>query len=224
MHPYLIPLARQFRQNADKETAAGAKAYMRNQFEFHGLYTRERRNLTRAHIKNGLPEYGELEKIVAACWALPQREYQYFAIEMLAAMKKYWQPDIIRLFEFIITHKSWWDTVDHAESHLTGAYFKLFPEKIKPITGKWNRSDNFWLQRASIMFQKSYKNETDTRLLSKYILAHTRSKEFFIQKAIGWALREYSKTDPGWVRTFVNAHPLSPLSEREALKRIRLNN
>lgn len=220
MHPYLIPLAKQFHLNASKETAAGAKAYMRNQFDFHGLYTRDRRSLTRAHIKNGLPEHDELEEIVKACWALPQREYQYFAIEMLAAMKKNWQPGIIRLFEFILTHKSWWDTVDHTESHLTGPYFNMFPEKIKTITGKWNRSDNFWLQRASIMFQKSYKKDTDTRLLSKYILAHAGSKEFFIQKAIGWALREYGKTDPGWVQTFVRTHRLAPLSKREALKRI----
>jgi len=218
MHPYLIPLANQFRLHANPETAAGAKAYMRNQFEFYGLYTKDRRMITKAHIKTSLPGYDELESIVKECWALPQREYQYFAIELAAAMKKQWKPGIIGLFEFIITHKSWWDTVDHAESHLTGPYFRMFPGKIRSITGKWNRSGNTWLQRASIMFKKSFKKDTDTRLFSAYLLAHAGSKEFFIRKAIGWALREYSKTDPEWVKRFVGQNKLSPLSAREALK------
>lgn len=220
MHPYLIPLAKQFRKHANKETAAGAKAYMRNQFEYFGLYTTDRRSITNAHMKAGLPDYAELEHIVKELFSLPQREYQYFAIELVGAMKKQWQPGIISLFEFIIINKSWWDTVDHAASMLTGPYFKLFPEKTIKSTAKWNRSKDFWLQRSSIMFQKSYRKNTDTDLLSQYILAHTGSKEFFIQKAIGWALREYSKTDPVWVRKFVDRHTLAPLSKREALKRI----
>ena len=127
---------------------------------------------------------------------------------------------MINLMEYMIVKKSWWDTVDHAASDLTGPYFKLFPEQIIKITGRWNGSDNFWLQRSSIMFQKKYRKDTDTLLLSKYILLHTDSKEFFIQKAIGWALREYGKTDQAWVKRFVQQNKLSPLSKREALKSI----
>lgn len=124
------------------------------------------------------------------------------------------------MMEFCLTHKSWWDSVDHIASEWLGSYFKQFPEKIAAVTGKWNRSDNIWLQRSSIMFQKSYKKDTDTVLLASYILHCKDSDEFFIRKAIGWALREYSKTDPGWVKKFVQQQALSPLSKREALKRI----
>jgi 3-methyladenine DNA glycosylase AlkD len=121
----------------------------------------------------------------------------------------------------MLLNKSWWDTVDHACTELISPYFKLFPEEINKITGKWNKSKNFWLQRSSIMFQKKYRKDTDTVLLAKYILAHAKSKEFFVQKAIGWALREYSYVDPKWVSDFVRKNKLAPLSEREALKRIK---
>ena len=122
--------------------------------------------------------------------------------------------------EYCIVHKSWWDSVDHLAGYCLGPYFKLFPHQLPAVTDRWNESDNMWLQRSSIMFQKAYKKETDVALLKKYILHCKDSKEFFIRKAIGWALREYSKTDPDWVIKFVERHPLSPLSKREALKRI----
>ncbi|MFZ1786396.1 MAG: DNA alkylation repair protein [Ferruginibacter sp.] len=220
MHRYVSAITKIFRQHADPLQANGAKAYMRGQFEFLGLKAALRQELSKTYMKTNLPHAADLEIIVKELWDLPEREYQYFAIDLLAAMRKYWKKEIITLFEFMLINKSWWDTVDHAASDLLGPYFKLFPESIKPVTDAWNQSDNFWLQRSSIMFQKKYKKDTDTALLATYILRHTRSKEFFIQKAIGWALREYSKTDPAWVIKFVASHQLAPLSQREALKRI----
>lgn len=221
MHPYIVPVAKLFKQAADAENALGSKAYMRNQFEYFGIKAATRQSISKNYMKEELPAYAELEIIVKELWLLLEREYQYFAIDLMAAMKKQWTKDIITLIEFVLINKSWWDTVDHAASDLAGPYFKLFPQQINKITGNWNRSDNFWLQRSSIMFQKQYKKETDTALLSKYILKHKKSKEFFIQKAIGWALREYSKTDAAWVTQFVKQHELSALSKREALKRIK---
>ena len=122
--------------------------------------------------------------------------------------------------EYCLLNKSWWDTVDCIASEWLGPYFKMFPEKIQSVTLSWNTSSNKWLQRSSIMFQKAYKKNTDTELLVKYILHCSKSKDFFIQKAIGWALREYSKTDSEWVKQFVNKNELATLSKREALKRI----
>lgn len=220
MHPYISPIVKIFNLHANAEKAAGAKAYMRNQFDFLGLMAATRQSLTKAYLEENLPDYDQLEKIVHDLWAMPEREYQYFAIDLMAAMKKHWTIDIIELFEFVLINKSWWDTVDHAASDLTGPYFKLFPGQVNKITGRWNQSPDFWLQRSSIMFQKKYKQHTYTNLLSQYILHHARSNEFFIQKAIGWALREYSKTDPTWVIQFVTQNKLAPLSEREALKRV----
>jgi len=221
MHAYINPLNKLFRQSADDETAIAAKAYLRNQFEHFGITTPLRRDICKGYMKKNLPSYDDVLIIAKELWQLPQREFQYFAVELLVAYKRQWDEKIISLFEYMLIHKSWWDSVDHIASELTGPYFKLFPKKIKPITGKWNRSHNIWLQRSSIMFQKSYKKETDTELLSAYIMNVVDSKEFFVQKAIGWALREYSKTNPGWVSNFVKRHPLSAFSKKEALKRIK---
>ncbi len=221
MHPYIKPINIQFQQNANDENAKAFKAYLRNQFECFGISTPLRRSIGKAYTKNKLPLYNHIEAITKELWQLPQREFQYFAVELIALFKKEWKADIIRLFEYMIVHKSWWDSVDHIASELTGPYFKLFPKDIKKITGKWNRSDNIWLQRSSLMFQKSYRKATDTELLSKYILRLVNSKEFFVQKAIGWSLREYSKTNPAWVVQFVKQYPLSNFSKKEALKRIK---
>lgn len=221
MHSYTKGLVALYKKHCDKERAKGAKAYMRNQFEFFGLKATDWRNLFKIYTKQNFPSFNEVPIIVEELWGLPQRELQYAAIELLALYKKHWTKEIISLIEFTIINKSWWETVDHAASELTGPYFQLFPSEIKKITGKWNRSNNFWLQRSSIMFQKRYKKNTDTELLSQYILSLSHSKEFFVQKAIGWALREYSKTNHKWVVDFVKQNKLAPLSEREALKRIK---
>ena len=221
MHPYLAPIAGKFTERADAEKAKWMKAYMLDQFPFFGLQTPERRKLCKEHYRQyPVKNLKELETIVKECFTLEQRELQYFGVELFAFHKKLWQASSVKMIEYCLLQKSWWDSVDHIASEWLGPYFKLFPEQIEPITSKWNHSKNIWLQRSSIMFQKAYKKETDTALLSKYILNCKDSKEFFIQKAIGWALREYSKTDSKWVKAFVKENKLAPLSEREALKRI----
>ncbi len=206
---------------ANPENAKGAEAYMKNQFKFYGIYTTERRKISNDYIKEvGILTPKELDTTVKVLWKMPYREYQYVGQELIAFHKKYWTEDIIKLAEFCIVNKSWWDTVDNIASMILGPYFQLYPQQIIPVTSRWNDSNNFWLQRSSIMFQKSYKHKTDTALLVKYILNCNTSKEFFIQKAIGWALREYSKTDAEWVLEFVSNHQLASLSKREALRLI----
>ena len=220
MKAYLLPLEAAFKKHANKKNALAIKAYLRNQFESYGIHTPTRRTICLAHMKSGLPTYDEISAIVKACWEKPERDWHYFAVELIAAYKKHWDEELIGLIEWLIVHKSWWDTVDHIASELTGPYFLLFPKKTKQVTSKWNRSDNFWLQRSSLMFQKKYREKTNLAILSQYILNLRNSEEFFVQKAIGWALREYSKTNPKWVEAFVSKHALPPLSKREALKRI----
>lgn len=221
IHPWVKQLIALFDQQSDASHAAGAKAYLLNQFDFFGLTAPSRREITKPYFKKGLPPFEQVEQIVHDCFAHPNREMQYAAIELLAAYKKEWNKNTIHLIEYILTNKSWWDSVDHAATDLTGPYFRLFPAQIKKVTGNWNRSSNFWLQRSSLMFQKAYKKDTDQLLLSKYILRLATSKEFFVQKAIGWILREYSSTNSEWVKTFVQSHQLSTLSKREALKRLK---
>ncbi len=195
------------------------KKYMKDLFEFYGIKSPIRRELYKQHKQqSGLIPKDQATEIMKWCWQAPQRDYQYFAMEFLGKVAKKADREIIGLYEYMITHKSWWDTIDYIASNLVGVYFTLYPELIEEYTSKWMDSDNMWLQRVCLLFQLKYKSRTDTRLLEKFILRLSGSKEFFIRKAIGWSLREYSKTNPDYVKTFVSEHQLSGLSEREALK------
>ena len=210
-----------FEENRNPEIAAGQKAYMRNQFEFLGIKTPLRKALQKPFLrKDSLPPKNELHKIVKTLWKKPEREYQYFAQELVQKYMTQLEKKDILLFEFMITHKSWWDTVDAIATKPTGAYFKTFPEERDARIAKWIASDNLWLQRTAILFQLNYKEELDTDFLSYVINALIPSDEFFINKAIGWILRQYSKTHPQWVLDFAERTPLSPLSQREGLRLI----
>ncbi|MDD2791772.1 MAG: DNA alkylation repair protein [Sediminibacterium sp.] len=221
MHPYLPPLISQFEQHANAANASGMKAYMLNQFNFAGIKTPLRDSIVHPFLKeNRLNSTAALEKVVKELWKMDHRELQYAAIDVFKVHHTLWKISSLKMIEYCITHKSWWDTVDGIAGDWLWTFFQLFPELKHPVTEAWNRSNNIWLQRSSLLFQKQAKKNTDTRLLSAYILHLSSSKEFFIQKAIGWALREYSKTDPDWVRRFVAKNTLAPLSKREALKRI----
>jgi 3-methyladenine DNA glycosylase AlkD len=119
----------------------------------------------------------------------------------------------------MVTHQSWWDSVDSLNSFVISKFFVQFPDEIESTTSKWNQSSNKWLQRMSLLFQLTYKKKTNTTLLAKYIEHCELEEDFFIRKAIGWALRAYAYTDAKWVIQFVKTHPqLSNLSKREALK------
>jgi 3-methyladenine DNA glycosylase AlkD len=121
------------------------------------------------------------------------------------------------LLERLITTKSWWDSVDSI-APLVGELARKYPELVEENINHWSKHDNYWLRRASILFQLKYKDETNEALLYDYMVKNADSKEFFIQKAIGWALREYSKTNPKSVKAFIEGNQLAPLSIREGSK------
>ena len=219
--PYVEGIRHKFLQHRNSNNAIPMKKYMRDQFEFFGIKADLRRELSKEYIKYvGLPPVNELEATVIQLWDQPERELQYFAMELVAASKKMWVATDMKWIEKLVITKSWWDTVDYLASNVAGPWFKKFPEKKIAVTSRWNGSDNMWLQRMSILFQLKYKTETDTKILRSYILPLMESKEFFIRKAIGWALREYAKTDPKYVSKMVKELPLSPLSKKEAMKGI----
>jgi 3-methyladenine DNA glycosylase AlkD len=220
MHAYLKAIEKEYQLQANADAKAWSEKYLLHQFQFFGLKAPVWRNITKKQFKNELPPVAEVEEMLHQCFEHPMREMQYTGIELMAQHKKEWKQQHIHLIEFLITHKSWWDSVDHCSSALSSVYFKKFPEKKLTAAKKWNQSDNIWLQRSSILFQLKYKQETDTKLLFDFILHCSHSKEFFIQKAIGWALREYAKTNTLAVKRFVKQNSLSPLSKREALKGI----
>jgi len=221
MHPYCKLLAKEFEHSANAERAVGAKKYMRNLFEFYGIASPERRLISKVFIaEHGYPDDSDMHDVVHDLWKLEQREFQYFAMDMMYSLRKRWKENEITLFAHCITHRSWWDTVDFIASKLVGGYCKKFPELTADVIEPWIESDNMWLNRTAIIFQIGYKEKTDTDLLTQAILPHIQSKEFFHGKAIGWALRSYSYTNPDWVKKFVAEHPLKPLSVREGVKAI----
>ncbi|REE91395.1 DNA-7-methylguanine glycosylase [Paenibacillus taihuensis] len=210
------------RSHANGEAAEAMSAYMRGLFPFLGIRTPERTSLTKQFMKeNGVPSGEELEKVVRELWAMPEREFHYTAMMLMEKRKKDLRPEDAPLLEFIVTTNSWWDTVDLIASHLVGTLFAKHPEMVKPYTEKWmEESDNLWLRRTAILFQLGYKAKTDAPLLFDLIRRTAHEEDFFIRKAIGWALREYGKTDAVAVKQFVAETELSPLSVREALKHI----
>ncbi|MCB0805649.1 MAG: DNA alkylation repair protein [Bacteroidales bacterium] len=224
MSSYIQPLIESFEANKNDEDAVQMEKYMKRLFTFYGLKSPLRKNLISSFFKQyGYPDYPE--QIARECWSLPQRELQYFAMEMLAKKAKKAPVDRIGLYEFLVIEKSWWDSVDFIASNLVGPYFISYPDKMVPVTQSWMNSGNIWLQRSSLLFQLKYKSATDVELMTRYIKKLYGSKEFFINKAIGWILREYSKTDAKWVVDFVESEQkkLAPLSKREALKWLERN-
>jgi 3-methyladenine DNA glycosylase AlkD len=217
---FIDALQELFLEKADENYASQSKAYMKNHGEFIGIRAAERQAITKLVLKEiAFPSIEEVELCVATLWQMDKREYLYAAIQLLAFYKKKWRIETIQLIESCISKHSWWDTVDGLNSECVSPYFKLYPETLS-ITTRWNESNNMWLQRSSIIFQKSYRTQTHLHLLTKHILHCANSKEFFIQKAIGWALREYAKTNAQWVLDFVANHQLPNLSKREALKHL----
>jgi 3-methyladenine DNA glycosylase AlkD len=221
VHTYIIPLVSLFNQHADPAQAAPMKKYMRDQFEYLGIKSPQFKLLMKEHIaEHGLPPADELDEIARELWSLPQREFQYAATSLIGRMEEKLPKGFAKTFEYLITHKSWWDTVDSLAGGIIGVYFHRFPDMQAKTLAKWRKSDNFWLRRTCILFQLNHKKETDFDLLCDIIRENLGSQEFFINKAIGWALRQYARTDPQAVKKFVRATDLNPLSRREAMKHL----
>lgn len=219
MNQIVETLKSRFELLADAGRANWQKAYLRNQFDFYGVSSPEQQLIRKeVFMEAGVPSPDQVEPMIHELWALPQREYQYFGLFLVEKTIKKADKDFIPVLEFMIVNKSWWDTVDMIATHHVATHLRLFPDLIPAFIHKWLFSGNIWLQRTAILFQLKYKEKTDTSLLFDLITQLAEHKDFFIRKAIGWALREYSKTDPEKVKGFVNDQALSPLSKREALK------
>jgi 3-methyladenine DNA glycosylase AlkD len=216
---YFLPLRMAFEANANDFAAIQMCNYLKGKFPFYGLASPLRRQLQQKfYSEYGYPTAAMLSDIIQYTWRAEQREWQYTGMELALRFLRKSDEDLLQLAEFMITHKSWWDTVDLVAAKIAGAIFRKHPALIKPYTTRWISSGNLWLMRSALLFQLKYKKDTNQELLFSYILKCASSKEFFLRKAIGWTLREYSKTAPDIVRLFVESHELSPLSRKEALR------
>ena len=214
-----------FTTNANVLEAESMSKYMRYKFEYYGIKSPQRKALQKQFLKeNLLSEIENLQEVIIGLWELPQRENQYFAMEIMKRLIKKQDEGFIDFIETLIKSKSWWDTIDFLAPNLIGNLLDRYPEKRAFYIDRWMNSGNFWLQRTCLIFQLRYKEKTDFNLLKDLILMLSDEQEFFIRKAIGWSLREYSKKEPQLVKEFITNTELSTLSRTEGLKFIKKMN
>lgn len=232
----MINIIEEFRQYKNEENAEKQAAYLRHQFEFIGLKTPERRLLAKDFLKEKKADKQIDWKLVFEFWNLPEREFQYLALDYLHQMKKWLIFDDMEKIKKLTVSKSWWDTVDALDElvgHLLLTGRKQATEndstayeQVKTLVKEWAQAENFWVRRIAIDCQLSFKNQTDLELLSynieKNLLGSSFADEFFITKAIGWALRDLAKTNSAWVIKFIEEHEnkMAKLSIREASKHL----
>ncbi len=209
-----------FKKNYNPDYAQKMKAYMKDHFSFYGIKAPKRKQLLREWKKENRILFNEV--FLSDAFQLFQnykREATYCAIELLQPLlKKHPNPEYFPYITQLITTHSWWDSVDALASNHLGTLMQQFPELVPKMLHEYNYSNNLWLERSTLIYQLKYKENTNEEILFDQCLLYADSKEFFLQKAIGWALREYAKTAPGAVYDFVDRHYFSPLSIREANK------
>lgn len=194
-------------------------AYMKHHFAFLGVSKPVRASIQRVHWADR-PKRSDAIEAIHDLWALPFREAQYVGLDLLKSESKHWSPEAaLPALEQWITTQSWWDSVDTLAVHGVGVLLRRHPEAVWPVVQEWIYSENLWLNRTAMIAQLGFRAATRTEWLDEALKTHTESKEFFHRKAIGWALRDYSRTNARWVQQWVDAHPeLSGLSRREALR------
>ncbi len=207
---------------ADPERKAQMEAYMRDQFDFLGVPAPARRAASKpAILAAKTADPADVVEFAQRCWAAPEREFQNIGADVLRAGAKNLRGDDLPAVRQLIEQKSWWDTIDTLAPWTVGI-MALNHDSVRAEMDTWIHDDNIWIARSAILFQLSYKDDTDADLLFRYVETRAADKEFFIRKACGWALRQYSRFDPDAVAAFVEQHSdtLSGLTKREALKRI----
>lgn len=193
--------------------------YMQSKFLFLGIKKPERKELAKDFLNERKKDKKVDWDFINNCYDLPEREFQYLALSYMDVVKKLLTVEDMNNIERLIVSKSWWDSVDSI-SPIVGYICMQFPDVKDIVVDRWIFAESIWLKRVSILFQLKYKDRTDTEFLKKSILNNSDTNEFFINKAIGWALREYSKTNKEWVKDFIEKNSLSKLSVREGSKYI----
>ena len=199
-----------FEQNRDEENAVKMSKYMRDMFKFYGLSTPIRKSFYKDLFKEEKERKSIDWKFLDKCYEDEYREFQYLVMDYLVTMQKYLTYDDVPKIYKYIKSKQWWDTIDGLDN------------RINDLMLEWSKNEDFWVRRIAIDHQLCKKEKTDTNLLKQIIVNNFGSNEFFINKAIGWSLRDYSKTNPEWVRNFVNKYrdKMNKLSIKEASKYI----
>ena len=214
----LLDLITDLEENSNELLAESMSKYMQDKFRFLGV-----RGATRTEIyKKYFPDARKNKVIdwdfVERCWNKEEREFQYVVVYYLKAMQKFLKREDISKLKYLIVTKSWWDTVDLLAKVVGSLVIRI--EGYNKTMLEWSKDSNIWLRRVAILYQLSFKEKVDEIILDKILVNNLGDSEFFINKAIGWALRDYSKFNPEWVREFIekNKNGMANLSIREASK------
>ena len=204
-------------QLGDKEQAEKMSAYLKFQFPFLGIPKPKLKEFEKPYFKEG-KNYDIDWAFIMECWKKDYREAQYIAIDYLGVQKKKLTVLDLEKLKFLIMNKSWWETVDSVDAFVGMIVLKDI--NLENVMLDWSSSNHLWLRRVAIDFQQEYKEKTNTELLEQIIVNNLGTKEFFLNKAIGWSLRDYSKVNPGWVSDFLEKYKdkLATLSIKEAGK------
>jgi 3-methyladenine DNA glycosylase AlkD len=225
VHPIVARLRSDLAAHADASAAAGMQRYMKSVMPFRGVAKPERERLLRhALADHPLPDRATLETAVRELWdGAHFREERYLALSLTGHRRhlRWLDPSWIPLLRHWIVTGAWWDFTDEIASRRIGPLLRADPAAVGPVVRVWSTDPDRWLRRTAVICQLGSGPTTDTALLTETIEANRADPDFFLRKGIGWALRQYARTDPAWVRAFVAAHPdLSPLSRREALRHL----
>ena len=209
-----------FRKVSNIKLAIPMENYMKNNFSFLGIKTEQRRAIFKSNYEQNKAEVKSNFRALAwELFQMKEREFHQTAIDLsVKEFKKNFVFEDIQLIEKLIITNSWWDSVDTIAKYILGGYLLQFSSETLKVVERFSNSENMWLNRSAILFQLSYKEKTDFGILKSECEKHKDSNEFFIQKAIGWALRDYSRFNPKGVEVYVNSTNLKPLSRREALR------
>jgi len=218
--PYAITLDLKnlLAEYANPEYAATMQKYMKSKMPFRGVKTPTLTRVTTGLFKrHTVRSFDEYEATVRDLWESAEfREERYVAIGFARKYLTYQTLEALRLYRMMIETGAWWDYVDTIAQHLIGELLRRFPTEMKPKMRRWIKDEHLWIRRSAILSQNSFKSKTDEAMLFEFCLECMDEKVFWTQKAIGWALREYSKTNPKSVREFVEAH-------KRAMSRVTLN-
>ena len=222
MHPIVTAIRQDLEKAADPQKAQAMQAYMKTDQKFYGVQASERRSIFKtAAKKHPINSRQQYKQVILELWQGTYREDMYQALEVAERFKAYRDGESLPLYERLIETSPNWDTLDWIAGKLVSALI-LSDRHLETRLVGWSEAPNFWVRRAALLAHLHHREQTNTELLTETILKLAHEKEFFIRKAIGWVLRDYSYTNPQWVRQFVATHAdlLSGLSKREALKQI----